>query len=86
MRHFALHTDIAADLKQVWELLVRLEEWPRWNRLVPTGVGDVRVGETLDFRIRKVGKGFRRHRPMLTEVIAPRTLTLAADFGVGDVR
>ncbi len=86
MRHFELSTDIAAPAERVWEALVTLPDWPRWNRLVPQGDGVVAVGEQLSFRIRVsprdvVPPSFRPHRPTVLVVDRRATLVLEASFG-----
>ncbi len=81
MREFELTTVIEAPPGATWEALVRLDEWPRWNRLIPSGRGELRVGAVLDLRMRSDRGALRPHRPTVVSVRAPESLELAASFG-----
>ena len=81
IREFTLTTPIRASRDQVWSALVSVEDWPKWNRLVPVGHGDLRTGEVLSFQIRRLNGSFYNHRPVVLALEPPCRLALEASFG-----
>ncbi len=81
MRAFELSTEIDAAPAEVWRVLVAMDAWPSWNRLVPYGEGDARPGGRLLFHIRRADGSRYVHRPRVVSITSPRELVLAASFG-----
>ena len=86
MKHHELQTDIEAPPEKVWDALLALPDWPRWNALVPEGSGVVSPGQVLSFRIRVTAREiqppkYRPHRPTVLVVHAPGELVMEATFG-----
>jgi len=81
MRDYELSTPILASAAVVWTALVELEHWGEWNKLVPVASGEVRTGEVLAFKIRRVDGTFRDHRPTVDAIEPGRVIVLSAAFG-----
>ncbi len=81
MRTFDLTTEIPSSRDRAWQRLVRLEDWPRWNTILPWGVGEVRPGAVLDLRMLGRDGRLGPHRPTVVSVRPPEEVVLAAAFG-----
>lgn len=81
MREFELTTEIVAAQERAWQSLLRLDEWPPWNRLMPSARGAPRPGAMLDLRMRRVDGAHRPHRPTVVSFQPPECVVLAAALG-----
>ncbi len=81
MRSYELSTPMPAPAADVWAVLVDLAHWGQWNKLVPLASGDVRPGQNLAFKIRRVDGTYRDHRPTVDAIEPGRVIVLSATFG-----
>lgn len=81
MRSYELSTPMPAPAADVWATLVDVANWQQWNKLVPVASGDVRSGEILAFKIRRVDGTYRDHRPTVDAIEPGRVIVLSATFG-----
>ena len=81
MRSYELSTLMPAPAADVWAVLVDLAHWGQWNKLVPLASGDVRPGQILAFKIRRVDGTYRDHRPTVDAIESGRVIVLSATFG-----
>jgi hypothetical protein len=81
MRSYELSTPMSAPPADVWTTLVDLAHWGEWNKLVPVASGDIRTGEILAFKIRRLDGTYRDHRPTVDAIEPGRVIVLSATFG-----
>ena len=81
MRSYELSTPMPAPAAEVWAALVDLVHWGQWNKLVPVASGDVRPGQILAFKIRRVDGTYRDHTPTVDAIEPGRVIVLSATFG-----
>jgi hypothetical protein len=81
MRSYELSTPMPAPAADVWATLVDLARWGQWNKLVPVASGDVRPGQILAFKIRRVDGTYRDHTPTVDAIEPGRVIVLSATFG-----
>jgi hypothetical protein len=81
MRSYELSTPMPAPAADVWATLVDVAHWGQWNKLVPVVSGDVRPGQVLAFKIRRVDGTYRDHTPTVDAIEPGRMIVLSATFG-----
>lgn len=81
MRSYELSTPMPAPANEVWATLMDLARWGQWNNLVPVASGDVRPGQILAFKIRRIDGTVRDHTPTVDAIEPGRMIVLSATFG-----
>ncbi len=78
MRTFEISTPIHYPVDLVWPTLINLEQWRRWNSVVPSASGIIEPGKRLDLRMKGPGGRLMPLRPVVTTVKPHAELALAA--------
>ena len=59
---------IDASANRVWEIITRLEDFPRWNPFIRWAVGDIKTGSRLEVFIQPSGTKGMTFRPKVLKV------------------
>lgn len=78
MRTFELSTPIRYPVQRVWTTLVDIDQWHRWNSVVPAAAGIVEPGMRLRLQLKDPKGRLQPFSPVVTTVRPPDELALAA--------
>lgn len=65
---------IDASPQQVWDVLVAIEDYPKWNRYATSAVGDLRIGGEVEIMVPRQGEKYGPVNNVVTELVANERL------------
>jgi hypothetical protein len=79
-----IHTEIDIEAKPnaVWDVLVDLSSYPKWNPMVREASGEVQAGKRLRLRYQPEGQKNRVFKPLLLAVLPGRELRWQGQPGI----
>jgi len=78
-RVYVSESKVAAPIERVWETLVDLESYPRWNPFTVSVRSNLEVGAPVRMRVKMAKLGITvRQREVVREIEAPRRLVWGA--------
>ncbi len=84
MRRIELEAALEAPATEAWRVLVDLQRWPQWGRLVTSAQGHFVPGAVWTVRLRgEPGGTTRTMRPQFVEMTPPQRVVFETRLGAG---
>ncbi len=72
--------DINVPVSTVWDALIDVESWEKWNSFIPMVEGNLEVGNTMKIKVIAPGLKEMNFEPTVYQIEAPRRISWGGGF------